>query len=1071
MRCTLLATTAILALTTPALAETVVSTKRTSPANTSTINNGAADSIRISSAGSIELNTGTAVTMDSNHAVTVEGKIVVSNAAGGAGIVANAGTSGDIVVSSTGAITIDEAYTPTDIDNDGDLDGPFATGANRYAIRTLGAHTGKVTQSGTIVVEGNDSAGIWLGGPLTGTLTHDGKTTVIGDRAVGLRADAITGNVRLAGQIGAVGVDAIGARFTGDVTGAMVVQGTVASTGYRSTTAPANPAKLDADDLLQGGSALMIEGNVTGGIILAVPPKDLSTTDPDEDKDGIEDAKEGSASVITYGAAPAMVIGATDHAISVGAIAGNGTGFGLQIDGGVAGNGVYSGVAGNGLQIGGRGGAVTIAGGVAINGSVAASANNANATALRIGSGASVPEVRVAGAVSASGGASAGSVSTAVQIDAGASVTTIRNSGSIKATAGGTAATAVAIRDLSGGVTMVENSGLISASGADAASDRNVAIDLSANTSGVTIRHVAVAANVSAPSIVGDVRTGSGNDLLDLADGTVAGKVTLGAGNDRLQLSGDAAMTGEVLFGDGDDSLVLSGAAVFGAKADFAGGGTDVLTLGGTSRFQGALTNAGQLAVTVSGGTLDLAAPTTIGSLSMASGGVLVATLDKDAGQGTAITVNGTASFASGSVLQLRLADVTNAEGRYVVVNAGTLQGAAGITTRTDLIPFLYKAAMATNAPANQLAVDIIRKTNTELGLNTPQSSAWSAVYAALANDTAVAGVFLNIADGALFRATLDQILPEYSGGSFRAISQGSRVMGRQLLDPYGPIKLSESFQVALGAGFWGQSRSTTSSAAYGNSGLGFSASAELETGVGSFGASLSWLWDETKHGALDNTVLSNTYLLGAHWRGHWGAFQAYARGGYGLVSFESERFFVGQGAGAKVQKTTTGNWDGKLTTFAAGASLEGGGRTFFYRPSVQLDYVKLTEDAHTETGGGNALNLNIDKRNSSELALEGGLTLGIDFAGMSQRDTNWFRIEAEGGWREILDGKLGATTARFGTGTPFTLFPDQGSSGWYGRLRAIGGSSGFQIGGEMGAEDTNGRVALSLRGTLRMPF
>ena len=41
------------------------------------------------------------------------------------------------------------------------------------------------------------------------------------------------------------------------------------ASGYRYTTAPADPSKLDADDLLQGGPALSIEGDVTGGIILS----------------------------------------------------------------------------------------------------------------------------------------------------------------------------------------------------------------------------------------------------------------------------------------------------------------------------------------------------------------------------------------------------------------------------------------------------------------------------------------------------------------------------------------------------------------------------------------------------------------------------------------------------------------------------------------------------------------------------------------------------------------------------------------------------------------------------------
>ena len=107
MRRTLLVSTAIIAWSAAAAAETVIDAKRTTPANTATIKAGAPDSIRIASAGSVELTSGTAVTMDSNHAVTVEGKIVVTNAAGGTGIVANAGTSGDIVVTSTGSITVD----------------------------------------------------------------------------------------------------------------------------------------------------------------------------------------------------------------------------------------------------------------------------------------------------------------------------------------------------------------------------------------------------------------------------------------------------------------------------------------------------------------------------------------------------------------------------------------------------------------------------------------------------------------------------------------------------------------------------------------------------------------------------------------------------------------------------------------------------------------------------------------------------------------------------------------------------------------------------------------------------
>ncbi|MBO9527838.1 MAG: autotransporter domain-containing protein, partial [Sphingobium yanoikuyae] len=166
----------------------------------------------------------------------------------------------------------------------------------------------------------------------------------------------------------------VAAQFAGDVTGSMVIQGVVSSTGYRSTTAPSATTGLDADDLLQGGPAVLIEGNVTGGIRLAVAPRDNNAADKDEDKDGIEDAKEGNAAVTSFGAAPAMAIGATNRDIVIGP-AGAATTHGLVVEGVIAGQGVYAGVNATGLAIGGRGGAVTITNGIAVVGSVGAVSN------------------------------------------------------------------------------------------------------------------------------------------------------------------------------------------------------------------------------------------------------------------------------------------------------------------------------------------------------------------------------------------------------------------------------------------------------------------------------------------------------------------------------------------------------------------------------------------------------------------------------------------------------------------------------------------------------------------------
>lgn len=1055
---TLLATTAVLAFATAAHAEDV-KTKLTAPIRTSTIKSGAADAINITAEGSVVLTSGTAVTQDSNHAVTNAGNITITNADGAVGINSVAGASGDIT--NTGTITVDETYTPTDTDKDGDLDGPFALGSNRVGIHTQGDHTGKLTQNGKIIVEGNDSAGIQLGGKLTGAFTHDGSTTVVGDRTIGVSAQGIDGNVRLAGTVSAQGKDAIGARFAGDVNGAMVVQGTVAATGYRYTTPPTDASKLDADDLLQGGSALIVEGNVTGGIVLAAAPK-ADPAKPDSDGDGIDDSKEGTAKVVSYGSAAAMQVGAADHAVTIGPVANTGSKFGLIVEGSVEGQGLYSGVAANGLVIGGRGGAVTIANGIGVSGSVVANANGANATALRIGAGATTPQLQNTGNIAAASGNADNALATAVRIDAGGNLPTIRNSGTIKAVAG-EKGSATAIVDASGTLNLIENAGTISATGAKDGT-RNIAIDLRAATGDVTIKQTQVASGVTAPAIVGDVWFAGGNDLLDLADGTLTGNVMFGAGNNTLGLSGDAVQTGNVSFRGGTDTVSLAGSSGFNGAMDF-GGGADVLNISGSAYFSGSIANSSQLAVKVSGGLLDIKKPASMASLDVGSTGVVLVTLDKTAGAGSSYTVSGNATFAEGSKLAIRLADVSTAEGTYQVLTAGSLTGRDKLATNTDLVPFMFKAELDKDAAANTIVVDVSRRTVSELGLNRSGAAAYDAVFKQLAKDDKIEQVFLGLTNGDAFRSAVGQMLPDHAGGGFEGISLGTRALARQMQDPQGPITASGRFTTTLNMAIWGSDRKAGNTAAYKLNGYAWSATAEYQTGIGKFGGTVAYINNNHKNGELTD-VNSDAFELAAHWRGKFGPVSAFARGSAGTAKFDGERNFYGMVGSETVRRTMDGKWDGKFVTFAGGAAIEGGSQFFFFRPGVTVDYVRLKEDGYSETGG-EKLNLTVASRTSDELAVNPSMTVGIDFLGMKARDENWFRMETEGGWREIVNGGIGSTTAHFEGGDDFTLEGDGATSGWFARLRAIGGSSGFTMGGELSAEDRHGRVDLALRGSV----
>jgi hypothetical protein len=1066
MRHLFLASTCLFALAaSPAAAETKIETATTAPVRTSTIKTGTPDDILITSAGSISTTSPVAVAIDSNNKVTNQGSITIGSVNGATGIQANAGVSGGIT--NTGKITVDEAYTPTDSDNDGDLDGPFAVGSNRFGIHTLGAFTGNIVNSGTILVEGNDSAGILLGGPLTGNFVHDGTTTVLGNNALGVGLSDVSGNVRLAGTITATGLGAVAVRSSGDIAGAMVLQGKIVATGYRYTTPPTDRSKLDADDLLQGGPAVSIEGNVAGGIILAIAPKDQSSTDKDEDDDGIEDAKEGSAAIASYGAAPALRIGHVSDAIAVGPVAGSGTNFGLIIDGGVLGDGLYAGVDGNAVQIGGLGGAVSIANGIGISGVVQAKSLDRAATAIRLGSGATTAELRNSGKVLAGSGNTATSTATAIRIDGGASLPVLRNSGEINASVGGADGTAVAIVDHSGTLGLIENSGAIIAQGAAATSSRNVAIDLAANTSGAIIRQTAVAATFAAPSMVGDIRFGSGGDLLDVADGKQVGNVTFGLGDNRYNLSGDAVAQGNLGFGSGADTVALSGTSTLTGNVDF-GGGADVLTIGGTSAFSGQLSNTAGLSVAVAGGSVNVAKGATISSLNVTGGGTIGVMLDKTPGASSSLIVSGTATFDTGSKLRLSVANVAQAEGTFTVLSAGSLVGGSDVSSATDLLPFLYKGTIGVSG--NQIDVTVARKSASELGLNASESAAYSAIYTALGKDVAIGNSFLAIREGETFRSTLQQMLPEHAGGSFEAVTAGDRAIARMLADPTAPYKEQGDIRYWVDQVAWGSSKAIGSTAGFKVGGWGVNGGAEVHTPIGAVGASVSYLWGNDKDRATPNGVDAQQYGVAAHWRLQKGGFQAVARAGWTHIGYDGTRNFASDASGTLVQRTMESEWNGRLVSASGHISQQLWAGSFYARPGVSIEYYRLREGAHQESGGGDALDLTVAARTSDELALNGLLTLGAEF-GARRADEDYLALEVEGGRRQILSGSLGKTVASFGDGTPVTLEPEERQNGWLGRLRALYGSPSFRLSGEVGAEEREERVGISGRLGLNFGF
>ena len=362
---------------TGAMAEVVITTVRTTPITTSNATGaGTADDIRISGSGGISVTSGTAVTVDSDHDFTMEGQtsITMSPAADGAtALLINPGVTSNVTIGSSIAI-VDTIDTYPDNDNDGDIDGAWATGSGRYGIRyAAGAPvTGNLTISsfGSIGVDGNDSYGISIESGLIGSIQSQGAIRVFGDNSVAIRTlGPITGDVMLLGSVTARGQNTSAISIGGDVGGRLTLQGDINATGYRYTSRgnDAFEAGLEAEDKLQGGPAVIIAGSIAGGVVVDRPPTDTSETNTDEDADGINDGTEGTGSINSYGAAPAILVGSATQSITLGVVGTDDNAYGFINRGQITGQGIYDGIAANAVVFGGNPGqSVIIDGGASL---------------------------------------------------------------------------------------------------------------------------------------------------------------------------------------------------------------------------------------------------------------------------------------------------------------------------------------------------------------------------------------------------------------------------------------------------------------------------------------------------------------------------------------------------------------------------------------------------------------------------------------------------------------------------------------------------------------------------------
>ncbi|MDR3440337.1 autotransporter domain-containing protein, partial [Telmatospirillum sp.] len=937
----------------PAYADTTVNSGTTATYNTSTAGN-----VTVSGTGTLTGASGAVITIDSSNTATVNssGTLYAGTATnpvtGNIGIQANAGVT--TTITNAGTISVLENFAPDTTKISGSYtSAPVSGVSGRYGIYGAAGGTlnAAISNTGTIYVDGENSAGIQVDSTLNGSLSSEGTISVLGDNSYGVKLANVTGNVTVGGTITVTGSAAQGYLQAGNVTGQILIDGAISnSTSYTDTAGTS--LSLSLAKLNTGTPIVEIDGNVTGGILLNAPTSSTSS-----------DTNRGSIS--SYGNNPALQIGGA-NAIVIGAgTTDNGT-YALGIDGSVTATASDSNTNATALVIGKAGGgtvALTTASqpnGLEVYGTITATTQNASATAILINSNATVAS--------------------------------ILNTGTIKAVSNGQSTGNIyAIQDLSGTVSTLTNQGYITVPTSTSTSGTAAAIDLSKNTSGVTLTQSYTSTNQSNETtdkatsgynaykateyagITGNILLGTGNNTMTIGSGSITGNTVFGAGGSNTVTMADTTRwVGNITFGSGGtQSIAASNYAQFSGNLELSNDAGS-LTVADSAIFLGAISDGTNFNVTVNGGTFGANATTasTVKSLTVASGGSLRVLVDPASAKSSTLSAQ-SATFLSGSKISVAVISLATTAKQYDVLTASTLSGASALTTSSLNLPSLFTGSISTDA--NNLYVTVAPASAAQLGLTAAQASAYGAILKDATANVNIQNTLLQIYDTATLRGRFNEMLPNYSGGTFDIVSRATRLANKHFDDDTTMFSISDSSAWLEPIVFSG-TRAFGDTAGFKTTGGGLSAGYEKVTPVGNVGFQLAWLTGNAKAGTYQS-VKTSAFELGLFWRKSSGPLYIWAGGNLGRESFNSTRTFFGEYTTSTTTAVTTtdftysaaGHWAGWSAALTAGASYTVPlGDHFSLRPRGVIAYDRLKENAYIESGD-TPIALSVAGRTNSE--------------------------------------------------------------------------------------------------------
>ncbi len=940
----------------------------------------------------------------------------------------------------------------------------------------FGVITGTGGSIGTVSVEGNDSYGVSVRSNLTGNYRQNGGVSVTGTNAVGvdLRGN-VSGNVEIgsetfnsgshvssttSGGVSVVGQNAVAVRVTGDVAGEFLIDGNIAATGFAKgnisnyvdpdlVTSTTVLVKHDPDDLLVGGSAVEVRSSLARGLL--VNGAAIGGVDPtDTIKDVVQDFNENRAggAISVLGSAPALLVQAQDG-VSAGSITlgqvretirdtldddGDSNiaetigvfnyDYGLMNRGSITSSGVNMGFSSTTLKIAGSADGThttTVQGGI-FNGSVITSAAfEANAVGVQIGSGAITPQLVNIGSIRSDVLTENADSAYAIRIDAGASVGSVTNGGLISATVRGWDGSATAFADLSGTVATFTNSSRIGAGQIDddtkdtitSGLGRAIALDLSHRATGVQLTQNDTVDNAR---LLGDVLLGAGGDQFNLLSGEMTGNVSFGTGSDTFVVN-SAKLTGDTTFGGAGANVSLSSGVIVGDLA--LGSASGALSLSNLSTFNGSITRTGAaaLSLSVDNSTLNNFATGTLNlsSMSLTNNARVGLTIDnaRIAGNTPLYNVAGTLGIAANTQFTPIFTQFIDQPFSLRIINAGTITNAGALGNQLAANgPFLYNMSLV-QPTANAIDLVLSVKTSDQLGLNTREAGAYSAMLDLLGTNDDVATAVSSISDAANFQRGFADLLPASDVSVMRVLSSNATAAFGATANRLDMISAKPNAPGGAWTeefGVYHKADANSNTRQISGGGFGVAAGVDLiSTGSALIGTYLSLesaeLEEEGRTGAPLN--VSQTSFGGyAGWLN--GNLAVNGTASFGLVDFTSDRK-VTLGA---LSDRIRANWSGQSYSAAARATYTLPLGWLDVKPFAGIDFIGFNQDGYEETATTETgLALVADKADASLATASYGLKLT---GKLGSDDAYSIRPEVSAGYRSVLNWKNNAATLRF---------------------------------------------------------